>query len=139
MPGIKASVSINTTALQFLIKAAPERAKAVVKKIAFDMVRDIQQSFTPGHSEPGEPPGVDTGALKNSIHAYQVGEFSWAVSDGVEYGYWLEYGTEHMGARPFFEPAAERARQRLPEALRGVASVSSDMGGGDGGESAESD
>ena len=139
MPGIKATVSINTQALDFLKKAAPDKAKAAIKKIAFDMVRDIQQSFTAGVSSPGEPPGVDTGTLKNSINARQTGEFEMTVSAGTDYAADLEYGTVKMAARPFFEPAAERARQRLPDALRGVASVNGDQGGDSSDESSESD
>jgi HK97 gp10 family phage protein len=133
MPSIKGTVHIDTSALEFLKKAAPEKAQAAIKKIAFDMVRDIQTSFSTGKSAAGQPPGVDTGTLKNSINAKQTGEFEMTVSDGVEYGYFLEYGTGKMAARPFFEPAAERARRRLPDALRGVASNQSE-GSSSGGE-----
>lgn len=63
-------------------------------------------------SAPGESPAIDTGVLVNSIQAQMTGEMSAVVGTNNEYAEHLEFGTIHMAARPFFEPAFEDA---LPE------------------------
>ena len=70
-------------------------------------------SYGVGRSEPGDPPGVDTGTLKNSTR--------WIPDDSdklkayvlvqPEYAPFLEFGTDKMAARPFFGPVFERWRQ----------------------------
>jgi len=39
------------------------------------------------------------------------------VHDGVEYGIYLEFGTNRMVARPSLRPAYERVTRDLPEAI----------------------
>jgi HK97 gp10 family phage protein len=112
------AVKINMRALDRLKREAPEKALAVVKKIAFDMVADMRVSMVESPSQPGGPPGVDTGLLKNSIHAEQTGDAQFTVYDGVDYGQHLEFGTVNMPARPFFKPAADRAAQRAPDEFK---------------------
>jgi len=63
-----------------------------------------------GHSHrasaPGEPPASDTGNLVNSIHTeYDAATLTGRVVVGAEYGLYLEYGTQHMEARPFMRRA----------------------------------
>jgi HK97 gp10 family phage protein len=60
---------------------------------------------------------VDTGALKNSILASQVRDFTWEVGVGVAYAAYVEYGTSRMAARPYLTPAAERQREPFLAAL----------------------
>lgn len=111
-------VQLNMSKLQEIEREAPGRAAAVVQKIAQDCERDIKDSFSSeSPSTLGDPPGVDTGALKNSIIAEPEGDLTWILHDGVEYGVHLEYGTENMGARPFVLPAIERAVSRIPPSL----------------------
>lgn len=50
---------------------------------------------------------VDTGALRSSIEAEQVGDLRWEVHDGVEYGIFQELGTSRLAAQPFMVPAVE--------------------------------
>lgn len=52
----------------------------------------------------------DTGALRNSILARQVGEVSWEIGVGVSYGIFQEFGTSRMPAHPFLIPAVEGQR-----------------------------
>jgi hypothetical protein len=131
MSNISVQITQDTTALDFLAMATPRVALVAVQKTAFDMVRDVQQSFSSeSPSAPGSPPGVDTGALKNSIKAEQTGEMEMTIHDGVAYGLAQEYGSlsadgsQHLPARPFMYPAYLRAVQRLTETFSGVGSPS---------------
>ena len=113
-------VEKDTSALTRLIASAPEKIDQVLGKVAFDMVADIMISFsTSSPSAPGTPPGVDTGALKNSIRAERIKVLEWHVIAGTEYAHALEYGfsPHNLAARPFMRPAATRAQQRLPATL----------------------
>lgn len=119
-------VRVDMRKLEQIMRDLPGSANDVIQKVAQDTEADIKNSFsTSSPSSPGNPPGVDTGALKNSIVAEPDGD-AWVVHDGVEYGVWLEYGTEmgdgstRMAPRPFFLPAVERARQRMPGLLKEV-------------------
>jgi HK97 gp10 family phage protein len=60
----------------------------------------------------------DTGALQESIHAVQTGVLQWEVRDGVPYGIFQEFGTQHHAATPFMTPALHAAELRLDERLR---------------------
>ena len=58
---------------------------------------------------------VDTGALRNSItsESMMTGEMMFTVSDGVEYGVFVEFGTSRQAAQPFMVPAIEDWRERF--------------------------
>lgn len=90
-----------------------------VAKVAFDWVADAQTSFVESVSPPGGPPGVDTGALKNSLYGKRIRLAVFQVGDGVSYGIDQEFGTLIMAARPWFIPALERARARMPGEFQG--------------------
>lgn len=94
---------------------------ALVAKTAFDIEATAKNSMThssPPPSAPGEPPGVDTGALKSSIHAQQESDLVWNVVAGVHYGPYLEFGTRRMAARPFMVPATQKVGKSLKRAVR---------------------
>jgi len=56
---------------------------------------------------------VDTGRLRSSIHTEISSDgLSAVVETGVDYSYFLEFGTRYIAARPFFGPAYEK--NRLP-------------------------
>lgn len=50
---------------------------------------------------------IDTGALLESI-AGEVGDETAVIHDGVHYGFFNEFGTYKMAARPFFVPGLEK-------------------------------
>lgn len=82
-------------------------------KLAMDCEADIKNNFSSQSPSPvGEPPGVDTGNLKNSVVANRRGKV-WVVQVGADYGADLEYGTRKMGARPFVRPAVRRVVQNI--------------------------
>lgn len=86
-----------------------------------NMQVDAQISITEGAvsgkqhvpSRPGEPPKNDTGGLANNIEAVQVEPLKVEVSSNAQYAAALEYGTSKMLARPYMQPAADRARKKI--------------------------
>ena len=56
------------------------------------------------HSEPGYPPAIDTGELKDS-YLFNVRNMTGEIGSGKEYAPWLEDGTKKMDARPVLEPS----------------------------------
>ncbi|MEG3176176.1 HK97 gp10 family phage protein [Sphingomonas sp. RB3P16] len=76
-----------------------------------------------GHvpSAPFDPPNNDTGELADSIVVGDLietpGQIQTSVIVGAEHGLYLELGTSRMLPRPFLQPATERQRIPLFEAL----------------------
>lgn len=90
------------------------------------MVQDARERASepyPPASEPGTSPHTRSGDLVESIN-YQV----LATEDGVsvtvgttlEYGAWLEEGTEIMSPRPLWGPLGETWQEKAPEVLDSV-------------------
>ena len=120
-----------------LERMGPEIREAVEKVVvgtALEMQGDIKKSIQRGPktgetyvkknpnrvhraSAPGQPPASDTGRLANSITFDREGSLTAVVGSALVYALYLEYGTRRMAARPFFEPAAERTRQKFGERL----------------------
>lgn len=120
--------------LQQLIRDVPGNADALLRGAATEMVGDVQESFGAGvtfgavgrdargrftkrertstPSKPGDPPNVQSGDLRGSIRFSRDGTLRYLVHDGVEYGAFLELGTDRMAARPFINPVFEEWRQR---------------------------
>lgn len=111
-------VRIDTRVLDRMLAEEPQKVGRWLTGFAEDMVTDIVLSFGTSPSAPGEPPGVDTGALRASIRQENTGAFERTIMDGVEYGEWLEDGTEHIAPRPFMRPAFDRAQQRVEQDAR---------------------
>lgn len=111
-------IIVDTSVLDRIIRESGANANDILQKLAQDTEADIKMNFsTQSPSAPGEPPGVDTGNLKNSITAEPDGN-DWIVYEGTDgYGAMLEYGTERMAARPYFGPAIERTVERAPNEL----------------------
>lgn len=85
--------------------------------------------YTAGRSGPhrasakGEPPHSDFGDLVRGIrHEIDLDGAGGSVVSHVNYSKFLEFGTRHMGARPFLFPASEeerpKSRARMRQALR---------------------
>jgi len=120
---IKPRVSLKVThnRLPEIVRQSPREADQIIHAIALDGQRDVQENFSArSPSSPGEPPGVDTGALKNSINvAKSKKPLSWLIRTGVDYAVHLEFGTSKMAARPYFGPMLMRLEQRIPEFFEG--------------------
>ena len=90
------AVRLDTAKLDRIIATFPREAEGVVKSGAY-AVTGKAMSLAP----------VDTGALKNSLHAAKAGDLLWWSGDGVDYGIYQEMGTSRMSAHPFMRPAVE--------------------------------
>lgn len=96
------------------------RANEVVQKLAQDTEGYIKNSFSAqSPSAPGDPPGVDTGNLKNSVVAepHPADKLTWFVNIGATYADDLEFGTVKMAARPYVRPAVRWIVQNAPRDL----------------------
>lgn len=74
----------------------------------------------PPASLPGHPPHIRSGDLKRSIRTEKVSFGRHRVVVGAPYGAYVEYGTRHMAARPFFRPAVEEQKRLFKLAMRDV-------------------
>jgi len=102
-------VTVDIEGIDRLVREMPGRVSDFMDAEAETTVNDIKLSFGTSPSAPGDPPGVDTGALRNSIMWEPVNRFTRDVMDGVEYGIYLEFGTDRgMAPRPFMGPALKR-------------------------------
>lgn len=120
-------VVVDTNRLNQIMRDMPGRAEQVVQKLAQDAQTEVVNNFNPvSPAPPGEAPGVDTSALKNSIVA-EPRSGGWVLHDGVEYGVHLEFGTSRMAARPFMLPAVERVINNLPPGLADAVYISGDI------------
>lgn len=125
-------VRIDLSGIERLLRDEPEKVETWLDGFAESMVTEIKLSFNtspPGQtyvrgnvvhvaSQEGYPPSVDTGTLMNSIRWEDAGKLTRHIMDGVEYGIYLEEGTENMGPRPFMEPAFLDAQQRFGDDAR---------------------
>jgi HK97 gp10 family phage protein len=72
-------------------------------------------------SSPGEPPAVDTGDLKKSVHheVIQRGdEVVGFVGSDLPYALPLETGTKNMEPRPFLRPALRNTGQQVEQIFK---------------------
>lgn len=122
-------VRVDVSGLERILRTEPGKVETWLDKIAENIVTDIKLSFgtsPPGASytrggvthvasQPGYPPNVDIGTLWNSIRQENTGKLERQVMDGVEYGIYLEHGTEDIDPRPFMRPAFDRARKTIEQ------------------------
>ena len=105
--------------------------KSRVQKAAIFLESYIKKSFGKSPSKAGEPPGVDTGRLRNSI-THEIDTVLWdiigRVGTNVEYARRLELGfhdTDSKGRhvdqapRPYLRRAIEENKQELINILSG--------------------
>ena len=65
-------------------------------------------------SNPGQPPGVRTARLKNSIASVKTGKkMQRAVGTNVQYALPLERGTQKMAPRPFMSTGFEASKKGM--------------------------
>ena len=103
--------------LDKITREHPERLSQFVRAVANDINSDIVQSFGTSIAPVGEPPGVDTGALRASMKVDQESKFRFIVHDGVVYGVVHELALNGY-PRPFMRPAFERAQRKFIDAAK---------------------
>lgn len=104
-------VVLNTKGLDRLIREEPQKVELWLDGFTVDLLSRIVLSFGTSPSAPGGPPGVDTGALRASMHWDKTGPLERTISDGVEYGLYQE----DVYNRPFMAPAFKDAQKRFAE------------------------
>lgn len=95
------------------------RAAHIVEKAA----RDIEGTASVNVVSMG---AVDTGNLLGSIASAPVRSdgLVWKVYAGAEYAAYVNFGTVHMGARPFFTDAVDKVRPVFVAAMRQLPGIS---------------
>ena len=68
-------------------------------------------------SRPGEPPGLDTGFLRNSVQVDSVTPTEAIIAPHTDYAEHLEFGTSRMAARPFMRPAVDEHEGEILDAI----------------------
>ena len=107
-------VVLDMTKLLDIERNMPGRVEEMMAGLALTCVGEAVDHFNSESPAPaGEPPGIDTGTLKNAINAQPTGPMAWEVNDGTDYGVHLEYGTVKMAARPWMLPAFERTVETI--------------------------
>lgn len=119
--------------------ADPARARATRRKMLRAGIRVIERetkallegsrtghtytfrSVTHQASAPGEPPAVDTGNLKNSLRVLEVTDDYASFGTSADCAAYLEFGTRHMGARPYLRPAAENSTEDVERVMTAIA------------------
>lgn len=66
-------------------------------------------------SKPGEPPRKREGTLHDNITYEMVGPTTARVGTSLDYGYWLEWGTVKMAARPWLRPGLAANAKRIKD------------------------
>lgn len=129
---MSATVEIRLDRFPEIAAMVKRNGGAIVRKLAFDYLGELRESFgesksgrtytrgsrTHQASAPGEPPAIDTGLYTNSWQVEMEAPTTAVVFTNVEYGPALEFGGAKMAARPHAVPALERIRKPFLEALR---------------------
>ena len=95
--------------------------RAIIQRYA-DFFEDLEPSLQAAvdagveHAQSVVP--VDTGALQDSIYGQVNGPEEAEIGATEEYAAYVEYGTIHMDAQPYMEPALEVAGQTLEEDIK---------------------
>lgn len=114
------TVRLDTTRLDEIAAQLGVRTDRIVAMAANEVVGNATSNMGESPSAPGDFPGVDTGALRASIHAEKTGDNQYTVSDGVSYGVLLEYGTPKMAARPWMSPSIFMMMQTFNQRWKGL-------------------
>lgn len=107
-------------------KLAPRKLDALLAEAAFRVDEEAKISIQGGNksgkiytrrsvthqaSAPGQAPATDTGSLVSQISAIREGFLNYSVGsreDEAPHGFWLEFGTSKMAARPWLLPAKRK-------------------------------
>lgn len=107
-----------------VVPAMGEELEAGAQAIAADAIFSIRDGAISGAghiaSLPGEAPNADTHDLDEHIHVGEVVETADSIRTAVISSSdhaWIERGGSNMEPRPYLEPATERGRRDIIEAL----------------------
>lgn len=118
-------MNVDVRRMQQIIDALPGNAEDLLAAVATEMVGDVKQGMLDSPptgitytrrgvqhtaSEAGNEPRPDTGELIGGITHRRTGKLEQTIHDQVEYGKYLELGTEFIAPRPFMRPVFEQWR-----------------------------
>lgn len=117
------NIHLDTRVLDKMTAEMKPKASEIVRKYGIKIMSDAAQNAP-----------VDTSALRNSILAESkmTGDMTFTVSDGVEYGIFVEFGhtkqvrkgsqdvAGFVAAHPFIRPALEAWREKFLAAFKGL-------------------
>ena len=63
---------------------------------------------------------IESGELKAKITAVRINNLTYALESNAEHSSYVEYGTVHQRAEPFFTPAIVRAKRFFEDSLRSI-------------------
>ena len=91
-----------------------------VKIVSENAGGDVEIRYNPKRtvtvSKPGEPPHTDTGRLRQSIKFdFKDKGATGRVGSNYKVAAWLEFGTEHIGARPWLSVAVENVSKTVAD------------------------
>lgn len=126
-----------TSHIPALIARIEQRAERAVDDTLTDFGRALLEEFSEPKSgrvykrqgrdhqasAPGEPPAIDEAQLIASFEFKKETAYRAVVSIGgtrAPYAVYLEYGTAHMAARPFWGKAIETVRPAYNERVRAI-------------------
>lgn len=129
----KSGITIKDKGAMKAIKSAKDRIKSGLHKALMrqgrEMTTEIKNSIISTtnksgeyidnikKSNPGEPPANRTGTLVRSISYGVKGERELEIGAKVNYGKFLEHGTEKMEPRPFIEPVVKKNNTKMKQTM----------------------
>lgn len=103
--GVRVDKAINATGLELrgeIVKGYNEGGKVGV----------VYEKYNPRRthraSEEGQAPASDTGRLANSVVFNRTKSHSASVGTNLDYGFFLEFGTQDIAPRPLWVPEVVR-------------------------------
>lgn len=120
MRGVTAAVEDIRTEAVRLIEETPKTGRLYYRE-GISQTSKSGKSFSGGHraSAPGEPPASDSGRLVGSITVEMMPErLAGQVGPRVDYGKYLEFGTQRMEPRPFMRPALANKLDAIEERIK---------------------
>jgi HK97 gp10 family phage protein len=113
------TINLDIRKLERIARDLPGLTSNALAAVALDGEAYIKYSFGTSPSAPGDPPGVDTGKLRNSIRAEKETNTRWVITTDTEYAGHLEFGTSRMAPRPFMGPGLQYIAETAPDMFRG--------------------
>tara|TARA_R110000824_G_scaffold68237_7_gene176637 strand:+ start:1189 stop:1533 length:345 start_codon:yes stop_codon:yes gene_type:complete len=102
----------DTRRLRNLARTGDQRANTALEFIAMETAARAQGNIR-------NVGAIDTGFMVNTTAARKISDTLWSIGTAAFYGVFIEFGTIHMAARPWLQPAMKVGLQRLATALRG--------------------
>ena len=128
-PAVKAALLVEREAKASMGRGGKMRMTKRELNVARSFGMKVRSTKWREPSAPGQPPNVQTGELKNSIHHARDGDGAVAGAtapygkvheqDGIPGG-WAEFGGRRYPARPFMRPALERVARNFPQLWRNL-------------------